>query len=755
MAHHHQYPPPSQFAGGEVFEMPADSAAPKTEPLPQANPWPFYLDQDVRTEARDDKEEEGGKGAGRKAKVAEQSLANPWAYFGPMTPDEEKGEGEDMGRRGTAVGGTVADQGVGGLGIKTEELKVEEQGESRAKIEDAEDASLRPLPLHLGGYDKQGGDDEAPPHDAPPPVPTASPPPPPPAGTDYVAPLRLSRKQVPAFTVAPAFKPYLPPEESNNATIAPLKVTHQRASSAGPEGGSDALPYRPYRPPGYVTPPVLKADNGADVAGPAVMPVPRPASTSSSTPASAPPPLPLNAHDSLATGPVAAQVAPPLKTPSPLASPNPAPPPPQRQQVVEPSGSTETALAPHRLYSPPVTAGPQPPPAPTQAPPPAPAPAPAPASPPAVAPTAPPPPATPVPAPPIPTVAVATAEPSAAAASTLYHAPPPPVPQTTIAPPYHPSPSPSASSPGLGPPSSSSPALGYSLNSSPTSGHQAYMTPHSAPTSSMPSPNMTTYPFQPIGQSQPQNMYPFSSPPPPTGSPGQPASMYYPPVQQYTPPPPTSSYDIPQRTYASSADIPPPQPPRPPQYQQQPSPGVYQPQASPQSPSPYAFPDAQRPGTQPPYAQPSMYNLPYGPAVAPHQHQYPTQPTYATPNSEGPSSPNPQDLYAAPPLPPRPATATGWGTQSEVLTGFTPHVVAYPPPPKRVFDPPPAAPAGPPRKSSGGMGMGMGIGSGKLFSSSSALKWIDKTGKGLENRLDSVLGSQSASKPPPQPPRPT
>ncbi|PNP44855.1 hypothetical protein TGAMA5MH_03268 [Trichoderma gamsii] len=721
MAHHHQHPPPSQFAGGEVFEMPADTVAPKTEPLPQANPWPFYLDQDVRTEARvDKKEEEGGeKGAGRNTKVAEQPLANPWAYFGPMTPDEEKSEEQDMGGR------EPAEQSVGGLGIKMEQLKMEEQRESEAKGEDAEDASLQPLPLHLGGHDKQGRDDEAPPHNAPPPVPTASPP----AGTDYIAPLRLSRKQVPAFTVAPAFKPYLPPEESNNTTVAPLKVEHhQMASSEGPEGGSGALPYRPYRPPGYVTPPGSKADNGM---GPAVMPIPRPASTSSSTPASAPPPPP-----------------------------PPPPPQQQQQQVVEPSGSTETSLhgaaAPHRPYSPHITAGSHPPPAPSLPPPPAPASA----SPPAVAPIAPPPPpaypahpAPPAPAPPVPTVAVATAEPSVAAVSTLYHAPPP-VSHTTIAPPHLHSPSPSASSPVLGLPSSPSPALGYSLNSSPTPGHQAYMTPHSAPASALPSPNMTTYPFQPIGQSQPQNMYPSSSPPPPTGSPGHPASMYYPPAQQYTPPPPTSSYDIPQRTYASSADIPPPQPPRPPQYQQ-PSPGAYQPQASPQSPSPYSFPDAQRPDTQPPYAQSSMYNLPYGPAVAPHQHQYPTQPTYATPNSEGPSSPNPQDLYAAPPLPPRPATATGWGAQSQVLTGFTPHVVAYPPPPKRVFDPPPAAPAGPPRKSSGGMGMGMGIGSGKLFSSSSALKWIDKRGKGLENRLDSVLGSQSASKPPPQPPRPT
>ncbi|KAL6902872.1 hypothetical protein GGI43DRAFT_323984 [Trichoderma evansii] len=750
MAHHHQYPAsgsgPPQFEG-EIFEMAADSVAPKTEPLPQANPWPFYLDQDVRTEARVEEE----KGAG-KTKVAEQPLANPWAYFGPMTPDEEKDE-DDKGGRGTTAGTTVAGQSADGLGIKVEELKLEKQEDSKAKSEDMEDASLRPQPLHLGG-------DEAPPHDAPPPIPTVSPPPPPPAGTDYIAPLRLSRKQVPAFTVAPAFKPYLPPEESNNTTIAPLKVKHQRASSEGPPGDSSALPYRPYRPPGYVTPPGSKADGRVDVAGPAVMPVPRPASTSS-TPASAPPP-PSKDHDSLVTGPVAPQMAPPLKAPSRSASPNLA----QQHQVVEPSGSMGAPLdgaAPHRLHSPPVTGGSQPPPAPTQAPPPAPASAPTPVvapvaptppPPPAAAPppppaaVPPPPPTAPAPAPPVlgpvPTVAVAVTEPSAAAASIPHHASPPPVPQTAAIPSYHHSPSPSASSP----------ALGYSLNPSPALGQQAYMSPHSAPTSAMPSPNMTTYPFQPIGQGQPQTLYPSSSPPPPTGSPGHPAPMYYPPAQQYTPPPPTSSYDIPQRTYASSADIPPPQPPRPSQYQT-PSPGAYQ-QASPQSPSPYTFPDVQMPGTQPPYGPPSMYNMPYLPAVAAHQHQYPTQPTYATPSSEGPSSPNLQDPYAAPPLPPRPSTTTGWESQPQVLTGFTPHVVAYPPPPKRVFDPPPGAPGGPPRKSSGGLGMGlgMGMGSGKLFSSSSALKWIDKTGKGLENRLDSVLSSQGSSKPPPQPPRP-
>ncbi|RFU72821.1 hypothetical protein TARUN_9433, partial [Trichoderma arundinaceum] len=291
-----------------------------------------------------------------------------------------------------------------------------------------------------------------------------------------------------------------------------------------------------------------------------------------------------------------------------------------------------------------------------------------------------------------------------------------------------------------------SPVPGPPQTSSPIPGHQAYAPPYSASSSPLPSPAMASYQFQPINQAPPQNLYAAPTHTPPTASPGLPASMPYPPPQQFTSPPPSSSYDIPQPTYASSAEQPPPQPPRP-QYQQAPM-GTYPP-PSPHSPAPYGYGNVPRPNTQPPSStQPSPYNLPYGPAIAPHQHQYPTQATYAAPNSYAPSSPDPQDPYATPPLPPRPATTQG--SQPQVLTGFTSHVVAYPPPPRRVFDPPPAIPTQPNRKQSAGTS------GGRLFSSSSALKWIDKTGKGLENRLDAVLGSQASSgKPPPQPPRPT
>ncbi|KAM0256716.1 hypothetical protein ACHAQJ_004782 [Trichoderma viride] len=694
MAHHHQYQPPPPFAGeldgsgrpqleGEIFEMPAESVATTTkeEQTVQANPWPFYLDQDVRTETRAE-EEDGVKAGdgGAKGKTTEQPLANPWAYFGPEVDEDKDGQ--------ETKSAAVVESNVGGLGIK-----IEDKADSKAK---SEDASLVPPPLHHhSSQDERGGHD-------------ASPLSPPLTTSDYPQPLRLSRKQVPTAAAAPAFKPYLPPAESSTAAVAPLKVRHQRASSEG--GDLAALPYRPYRPAGHITPPVSKVDDRLDVAASSAMLPLRPASSSSSSPP--------KSHGSLVTGAVA-----PHRTPSPQttssASPNLVP---QQHRIAESSGSADGLLngaAPHRSTSPAVAAGFRPPSVP--------------------------PPAPPVSGP-VPTVAIAVVEPPA-----VSHASQHAVPQTTSVPSHHPLPSPSASSPALGGPSNSTPALGHLPASSPAPSHQAYAPPHSAPSSSIPSPEMASYPFQPINQAQPQNLYPVPTPTPPTASPGHPASMFYPPPQQYTPPPPpTSSYDIPQRTYATPAEIPPPQPPRP-QYQQAPA-GAYspQPQPSPQSPSPYMFADVSRPVTQPPsFGQSSAYNLPYGPAVALHQHQYPTQPTYAAaPNNDVPSSPDETDAYASPPLPPRPATTQG--SLPQVIAGFTPHVVAYPPPPRRVFDPPPAAATPPPRKGSGGTS------SGRLFSSSSALKWIDKRGKGLENRLDAVLGSQGPSnRPPPQPPRPS
>ncbi|KAH6604121.1 hypothetical protein Trco_007567 [Trichoderma cornu-damae] len=631
----------SQQLEGQVFEMSGESAAPRAQepsgrPAPaqereqgavQANPWPFYLDREVRTESQSRSRADG---------EAEQPPANPWPYFGPVSPDEGADE-------------------RGGLGIRVEE----EQSDAVAGGEDAPALPLPPPaasspsaaaattapPPHRSSPDGRGG------HGAPP-APGASSP----SASFYPAPLRLSRKQLP------------PPEAA--------------ASQGDPAAAAAAaLPYRPYRPAGRT-------------------PSPQP-------------------HGPLAVG----AAAPPAVPVSPNL------PQQWQQQVAGLPGSMEAppdGAAPHYFHQPPPPAGPRPP---LLLPPPPPA-APAAA---AALPVAPPPPPPPVPGP-VPTVAVA--EPSSVAAPAPHHAF-----QHAS---FHPPPSPSNSGPITGRPSSSSPVPG----------HLAYGLPHSAPASSMPSPETATfYQFQPIGQAYPQNLYSVAAHTPPTASPA-PASPY-PPPQQFTPPPPASGYHIPQPVYAvyasSAAGDPPPQPPRP--QSNQPAAGAYQPQPSPSlPPPPYMYGMAPRPGTQPPPSpsQPPSYGLPYGPAIAPHQHQYPTQPTYAAPNSYPvPPSPNPHDPYASPPLPPRPATAHG-SSQPQLFAGFTPHLVAYPPPPRRVFDPPPAAPLAPPRRPSGAAG------GGRLFSSSSALKWIDKTGKGLENRLDAVLGSQgSSNRPPPQPPRPS
>lgn len=683
---------------GQIFEMPGESAAPRAEEPAKrpvqaqdadidagkvlANPWPFYLDQDVKTESRgeDAAAASAGGAKGGDYKNAEANVeppqANPWAYFGPMSPEEEEEE-EDGG----------------GLGIKV--------GDAKAKSEHVaalppplpvSSSPPPPLPLLHGTQDAQGGGGASP-------AAAESP-----SAEFRPAPLRVSRKQVPgaaAAAAAPAFKPYLPPADSA-VTVAPLKLKSQRPPEGAP---GDALPYRPYRPAGHDVPAESKASEGVDGARPPVMPF---------VPASPPPP---QAY-SLLGGP--------LQTKAPVVSGSPNPTQQQQQQGTGSSGSTETPLdGAHHHYQP-LAASPQPPAIPPPLPPALPQ-----NHPPAIPPALPqnlPPPASLAPPIPTPLPTVAVANPPSIAAPTPHHTPQPPVPPASARPVHHPSPSPS--------------------NSGPTPGHQAYASPpHSAPTSSIPSPEMTSYPFQPINQGQP--MY-ASTPTPPAASPAPPGSMSYPPQPPYMPPLPTSSYDIPQPTYASSSPVetPPPQPPRP-QFQQAPM-GAYSPQPSPQSPPPNMYANAPRPGTQPPpCTQPSLYGLPYGPAIAPHQHQYPTQATYAAaPDGNNiPPSPGVQDPYASPPLPPRPATTLG---QPQVFTGFTPHVVAYPPPPRRVFDPPPAV-AGPPgRKASGGTS------GGRLFSSSSALKWIDKTGKGLENRLDAVLGSQGAStKPPPQPPRPS
>ncbi|PTB71992.1 hypothetical protein M440DRAFT_1406041 [Trichoderma longibrachiatum ATCC 18648] len=730
---------------GEIFEMPGDSAVPKAEreqqqqgrrPVHaqdeelggmQANPWPFYLDQDVKTEAssrpgdgeesavgaRKDTDGKGGEETGKGVDgKAEQPPANPWAYFGPMSPSKDTG-----GHKAAAAG-----KDVGGLGIT-----IEGSGDLKATGESQGAPAAAPA-AHQSTPGQQGADGAS--HSSPAEPPSEPSSSTPPAAAFYPAPLRLSRKDVPP--AVPSFKPYAPPTDSV-PVVAPLNVKHRRHSAHGSQGeATTTLPYRPYRPAGHEV-----CDDDAN-------------STADAAASSAPamPPQPARSHGPPVTGAVAPQgTSPQVPTWSPSSgSPNPA----QQQQPA--STLTEASLdetaSHHPSYQPsqlppPAATGPSPP-LPAAAPPIPPHPPFSPRPPAATAAVPPPPPPHPTEA----SVPAAPPHPFVPAPSPYPHTPHYTSPIQPVSPHnHHTSPSPSPQRP----------ATGYPPSSSPVPGLQPYGQPHSAPTSALPSPAVVPFQFQATAPAQPQSLYPVPAPTPPVPSQTPPAPMsspgpvsYNPPPQHFTPPPPTSSYDIPQPTYASSADIPPPQPPRPHYQQAAMGPYQYSPQPSPQFQPPYNdYAGTPGPAAQPPVSpQPSPYHSPHGPAIAPHQHHYPAQPTYAAaPNGNSPSSPDPQGQYAVPPLPPRPAT-----TQPQLFAGFTSqNVVVFPPPPKRVFSPPPVAAGAappPPRRQSGGS-------SGRLFSSSSALKWIDKTGKGLENKLDAVLGSQgSSSKPPPQPPRP-
>ncbi|KAF4973235.1 hypothetical protein FZEAL_9379 [Fusarium zealandicum] len=257
----------------------------------------------------------------------------------------------------------------------------------------------------------------------------------------------------------------------------------------------------------------------------------------------------------------------------------------------------------------------------------------------------------------------------------------------------------------------------------------------------------------------------------PTYHPGQPSSATGAPTPAYNPGQPSpghTNYNTPQPTYASM-NVPPvssstgvnqptAHPPAPYQHPAQTGPEPHRPYpqhsstepypasgAIPQSPPPpYAQHIGPRPGSQPPAAgHPSPYQPPPpGGHYAP-QPQYPTQQTYApvaAPYLQGQSSFGLQP----PPLPPRPSSAqglaptTGFGTGP---TGYNP--ASFPPPPQTYFSPslsshqfipqtmPPSLPPRP--------------GVGKLFGSSSADKWLRKTGHVLESTLAPILQGQPGS----------
>ncbi|KAG5664456.1 hypothetical protein KAF25_008190 [Fusarium avenaceum] len=237
----------------------------------------------------------------------------------------------------------------------------------------------------------------------------------------------------------------------------------------------------------------------------------------------------------------------------------------------------------------------------------------------------------------------------------------------------------------------------------------------------------------------------------------------------YNPPQPTAqnSYNIPQPTYAQtqgqttanpapgSFNLPSPhqsapyhqaahvglamQQSHPQQTNTQPY-GTPPPPASSQSPPPppYAIQDTgMGAGTQTVVQNTHMMYQPSPVGAYPSQTQYPTQPTYATAMSPPLQGQSTHSLQP-PALPPRPSSSQGFAPSGFGAgpTGYNPS--NYPRPPQTYFSPPPALPPRP------GLGKLSG-GGGKIFGSSSADKWLRKTGQALESTLAPYLQGQSTS----------
>ncbi|KAH7265334.1 uncharacterized protein BKA55DRAFT_247282 [Fusarium redolens] len=158
----------------------------------------------------------------------------------------------------------------------------------------------------------------------------------------------------------------------------------------------------------------------------------------------------------------------------------------------------------------------------------------------------------------------------------------------------------------------------------------------------------------------------------------------------------------------------------------------------PQSPPPpYAAQDTSfGAGAQPPGPGNSMMYQPSPTGPCPPQPHYSTQSSYA-PAASPPLPSHLGNSLQPPALPPRPSSSQGFAPTSGFgagPAGYNP--ASYPRPPQTYFAPPPALPPRP------GLGKLAG-GGGKLFGSSSADKWLKKTGQVLESTLAPYLQGQS------------
>ncbi|KAK6714173.1 hypothetical protein SNK04_005123 [Fusarium graminearum] len=634
--------------GTPIFEM-ASEPVPAQQPQTQTpgenhssppDEWPAPLKSPgmPNTKSQEGTKDEPSKDA---SATSQPVMANPWAYFGPESPENKFKEPQAEGRRPSAP---VYKPYPGNSETCPPEVP----------------QSTRPS-ANVSTPDLTSG-----------------------SNTFYPAPLKLAHR--PAKPASPpAFKPYAPPESQDTSDLLPKPLNRpDRTNTQSPTTPSSYQPYRPHSP------------QHPDHAAPAFDHRPATTSPLQTAPLASPPgvaqqqPLDPAPHHFHSTASPIQPVNPPDKEPnlpsrpsnSLPTSPKPQPEPqPQKQYGIPNAAPAKPVPSPASAHLPsPMTPSFQQ------------------AS--VVAPS---------PATPAPSAGVPFSQPQYAA--------------HVIVPSYS-----QASTPGA---STSSPAVSNNPG-----------LPFAQPQYAVP---VQTHDYGPCQSSVTAST---------TASPGVSSPAYS--SSQLSPAQP--NYGVPQPMYAPTPasstpggiNSPLPQSPAPYQQAAHAGPATHQlhtqqlntqsyvtpnPAQIPQSPPPPYAPQDTGPGVGANPQAPSNHMMyqpsPVG-AYSP-QPQYPTQPSYA------PTTSPPLQGLQPPALPPRPSSSQGFAPSSGFGSGPTGYNPSnYPPPPQTYFSPPPALPPRP------GLGKLAG-GGGKIFGSSSADKWLRKTGQVLESTLAPYLQGQSGS----------
>ncbi|KAK2594567.1 hypothetical protein QQS21_007739 [Conoideocrella luteorostrata] len=263
--HHASYPPPLFVAeldtlpvhgsvaspeGGIAFEMPAEAAPARireesgkrtartaeTGDTVQSNPWPFHLDQEVKSSSvATDGQHTGKDGEGENG-PSKTEQANPWPYHGPVFGDEDNGPSATIYPTVQEPAET-ANRSAGKVAALSLDASADVSFSAEPSLNSQGNAEAV---NNINGQLTSGSVQQQP-------TPGS-------LNSSYPAPLRPSRQNS-AENVHSPIRPYCPPPERDEIAAGGIGSPTSSASKSpiqGPHGYN--MPYRPYRPPSASSP---------------------------------------------------------------------------------------------------------------------------------------------------------------------------------------------------------------------------------------------------------------------------------------------------------------------------------------------------------------------------------------------------------------------------------------------------------------------------------------------------------------------